>query len=123
MSRRLRPLAVLALAAAMLALIGVGCSEAPATMGGSSGNENTATAASASSPKAFASTGSSNTAAARIAATPTATVFSTGGNGTAATREQAVRFAECMRANGVKEFPDPDASGQVCRTEMAHGGG
>lgn len=28
------------------------------------------------------------------------------------TRDQAVKFAECMRSNGVKEFPDPDASGQ-----------
>lgn len=27
-------------------------------------------------------------------------------------RDQAVKFAECMRSNGVKEFPDPDASGQ-----------
>ena len=26
-------------------------------------------------------------------------------------QEQAVRFAECMRDNGVGEFPDPDASG------------
>ena len=27
------------------------------------------------------------------------------------TREKAMRFAECMRDNGVSEFPDPDASG------------
>jgi hypothetical protein len=33
------------------------------------------------------------------------------GNTTAATHEQAVKFAECMRANGVSGFPDPDASG------------
>ena len=26
--------------------------------------------------------------------------------------EKAVRFAECMRANGVREFPDPNASGE-----------
>ena len=31
----------------------------------------------------------------------------------AATHEQALKFAECMRDNGVKEFPDPDASGQL----------
>jgi hypothetical protein len=36
---------------------------------------------------------------------------SSGGNSTAATHEQAVTFAECMRDNGVSEFPDPDASG------------
>jgi hypothetical protein len=26
--------------------------------------------------------------------------------------QKAVKFAECMRSNGVSEFPDPDASGQ-----------
>jgi hypothetical protein len=31
-------------------------------------------------------------------------------NSTAATHEKAVRFAECMRDNGVSEFPDPDPS-------------
>jgi predicted small secreted protein len=38
---------------------------------------------------------------------------SSGGNNTAATHQQAVKFAECMRANGVREFPDPDASGTL----------
>ncbi len=33
-------------------------------------------------------------------------------NSTAANHEKAVKFAECMRSNGVSEFPDPDASGQ-----------
>jgi hypothetical protein len=33
------------------------------------------------------------------------------GNTNAANQEQAVKFAECMRDNGVSEFPDPDASG------------
>ena len=28
-------------------------------------------------------------------------------------REQGVKFAECMRDNGVGEFPDPDASGAL----------
>ena len=27
-------------------------------------------------------------------------------------RDKAVKFAECMRANGVSDFPDPDASGE-----------
>jgi hypothetical protein len=27
-------------------------------------------------------------------------------------RQKAVKFTECMRANGVGDFPDPDASGQ-----------
>ena len=46
---------------------------------------------------------------------------SSGGNTTAATREQAVKFAECMRANGVREFPDPDASGQLTIDAIANG--
>jgi hypothetical protein len=28
-------------------------------------------------------------------------------------QKQAVRFAQCMRDNGVSEFPDPDASGEL----------
>ena len=35
------------------------------------------------------------------------------GNTAAATHEQAVKFAECMRDNGVRGFPDPDASGEL----------
>jgi len=33
------------------------------------------------------------------------------GNTNGADRGQGVKFAECMRDNGVSEFPDPDASG------------
>jgi hypothetical protein len=33
------------------------------------------------------------------------------GSNTATNRDKAARFAECMRDNGVSEFPDPDASG------------
>jgi hypothetical protein len=36
-----------------------------------------------------------------------------GDNKTAANQERAVKFAECMRENGVSEFPDPDASGNL----------
>ncbi len=32
--------------------------------------------------------------------------------GPAAGREQARKFAQCMRANGVPDFPDPDAEGR-----------
>ena len=39
------------------------------------------------------------------------TASSGGSSNTATNRDQAVKFAECMRANGVREFPDPDASG------------
>jgi hypothetical protein len=38
---------------------------------------------------------------------------SSGGNTTAANQEKAVKFAECMRENGVSGFPDPDASGRL----------
>lgn len=37
---------------------------------------------------------------------------SSGGNENATNRDKAVKFAECMRENGVREFPDPNASGQ-----------
>ena len=36
-----------------------------------------------------------------------------GGSSTAATAQKAVKFAECMRSNGVSEFPDPSASGKL----------
>ena len=36
----------------------------------------------------------------------------TGANNTT-NRDQVVKFAACMRANGVREFPDPDASGTL----------
>jgi hypothetical protein len=65
MSRRLRPLAALAI----VALIGVGCSDEPAEDGG-------------------------------VAET------------NAADPEQGVKFAECMRTNGVGDFPDPNAKGE-----------
>jgi hypothetical protein len=44
-----------------------------------------------------------------------------GGNSTAATREKAVKFAECMRANGVRAFPDPDATGALTIDAVANG--
>ncbi|HXD82682.1 MAG TPA: hypothetical protein VNU27_14030 [Candidatus Acidoferrum sp.] len=40
---------------------------------------------------------------------PAATGTGSGGNNVA----QAVKFAQCMRANGVSQFPDPDASGAL----------
>jgi hypothetical protein len=44
-----------------------------------------------------------------------------GGNSTAATHEKAVKFAECMRANGVRAFPDPNASGELTIDAVANG--
>jgi len=77
--------------------------------------------ASCSNAPAGTSTGSSggNTAAATQNA-PAGTGTG-GGISTTATREQAVKFAECMRKNGVKEFPDPDASGQLTIDAIANG--
>jgi hypothetical protein len=45
---------------------------------------------------------------------------SSGGNSTS-NRDQAVKFAECMRKNGVREFPDPDASGDLTIDRIANG--
>jgi hypothetical protein len=53
------------------------------------------------------------------AATP-ATV-SSGVNSTAIARAKAVKFAECMRTNGVSGFPDPDASGALTIDAVANG--
>jgi hypothetical protein len=46
---------------------------------------------------------------------------SSGGNSIAATHEKAVKFAECMRDNGVSAFPDPDASGELTIDGIANG--
>jgi hypothetical protein len=46
---------------------------------------------------------------------------SSSGNNTAHTDQQATKFAQCMRANGVSEFPDPDASGTLTIDGIANG--
>lgn len=46
---------------------------------------------------------------------------SSGGDSTAANHEKAVKFAACMRANGVKAFPDPSASGNFTIEQVANG--
>src|SRR5215207_3426139 len=46
-----------------------------------------------------------------------------GANATAANQEKAVKFAECMRENGVSEFPDPDASGNLTIDGVLNGSG
>jgi hypothetical protein len=45
--------------------------------------------------------------------TGTASSTGTGSSTTATTRGKAMKFAECMRDNGVREFPDPSASGEL----------
>jgi hypothetical protein len=44
-----------------------------------------------------------------------------GGNNTAADAQKAVKFAKCMRINGVSEFPDPGASGKVTIDGIVNG--
>jgi hypothetical protein len=77
MTRRLRPLAALAI----VAVIGAGCSNASSENG----------------------------------------TDSSGGDTNATNREQAVKFAECMRDNGVSGFPDPDASGELTIDGVVNG--
>jgi hypothetical protein len=46
---------------------------------------------------------------------------SSAGNNTATNHENAMKFAQCMRDNGVTEFPDPNASGQLTIDQIANG--
>jgi len=46
---------------------------------------------------------------------------SSGGSGTAAIHEKAVKFAECMRNSGVSAFPDPGASGSFTIDQVVNG--
>ena len=88
MRRTLWPLAAFGMVV-MAAVIGAGC-------GGTQSSSGTSTAAAVE-------TSSSNTTAAH---TSTASHTST-----VTPREKAVKFSECMRANGVSDFPDPNALG------------
>jgi hypothetical protein len=97
MLRTLRSLA----AAALIALISVGCSNAPAGTGTGS------------------SAGKATGAPASIGADTSPD--SSGGGGSASPRQAAVKFAECMRKNGVKAFPDPDASGVLTIDGIVNG--
>ncbi|HEX3977973.1 MAG TPA: hypothetical protein VHW96_17015 [Solirubrobacteraceae bacterium] len=44
-----------------------------------------------------------------------------GGDPTATAHEKGVKFAECMRGNGVSQFPDPGASGKLTIDAVANG--
>lgn len=48
-------------------------------------------------------------------------VVSASSDNNAANHDQAVKFAQCMRNNGVKEFPDPDASGALTIDQVVNG--
>jgi hypothetical protein len=43
------------------------------------------------------------------------------GSNAAANREQGMKFADCMRKNGVRAFPDPNASGELTIDAIANG--
>jgi hypothetical protein len=76
--------------AVIVAVIAAGCGGTPSSSG--------------TSTAAAADTGSNTTTAARNStANHTSTVTA---------REKAVKFSECLRANGVSDFPDPNASGE-----------
>jgi hypothetical protein len=82
MSRKLWPLAALA----TVALIGAGCSNDSAENG--------------------------STATGTASSTGTAGTTSSGANKKLSARDKAVKFAECIRAHGVSDFPDPNAKNQ-----------
>jgi hypothetical protein len=44
-----------------------------------------------------------------------------GGNNATTNREKAVKFAKCMRNNGVSAFPDPPASGKLTIDGIVNG--
>jgi hypothetical protein len=91
MSRKPWPLAALA----TVALIGAGCSNGSAE----NGNTGTGTASSASSSGTTSSASSTGTT-------------SSGAKKKLTARDKAVKFAECIRAHGVTDFPDPNEKNQ-----------
>ncbi len=52
---------------------------------------------------------------------PAETGNSSGGGNAYANAQKGVKFAECMRHNGVSEFPDPGASGKLTIDAVANG--
>jgi hypothetical protein len=129
-SRTLRPLA----AFAILAMLVAGCSNAPTGTG--SGDNTTATTSNApaatgtgssrgtATPNPPAATSTDSRSGNTTTATPGAPAKTDTGSSsgdTTAAHEQAVKFAECMRNNGVSKFPDPDASGKYTIDEIANG--
>jgi hypothetical protein len=88
-----RPLVALALAG-IIGLISAGC--------GSNASSETGTA---SSPGTAGNSGSGSS-------TGGASTTSSGADKKLTARDKAVKFAECIRAHGVRDFPDPDAKNQ-----------
>lgn len=91
-------------AVAMVALVGAGCANAPAGTG-SGGDENPATTGDPSTepdPNAAGGTGGGGSGDENAAT-----------EGSPIPTENSLKFAECIRENGVEDFPDPDANGFI----------
>ena len=93
MTRKLRPLVALALVG-LIGLITAGC--------GANASSETGTAS---------GTASSSGSGSSSRTTSGAGTTSSGADKKLTKQEKAVKFAECMRANGVPHFPDPDPNG------------
>jgi hypothetical protein len=89
-------------AIALVALIGAGCANAPAETGGG-GGEQPATAGGPSSEPDPNAAGGTSVGGGENAAAESSPI----------TREDSLKFAECMRENGMEDFPDPDAAGII----------
>ena len=90
MTRTPRPLVALALAG-LIGLVSAGCGSTESSQSGAASGTDT------------------------VSATGAAGSTATAGNGAdknLSKQEKAVKFAECMRANGVPHFPDPDTKGE-----------
>jgi hypothetical protein len=59
--------------------------------------------------------------AASIGACGSSAPAGSGTDSSGATAQKAVRFAECMRSNGIGNFPDPSASGDFTIDAIANG--
>jgi hypothetical protein len=59
--------------------------------------------------------------AAQISACGSSAPASSGANSTDTSHAKAVKFAECMRANGVSQFPDPTGSGTLTLDGIVNG--
>jgi hypothetical protein len=96
MSRTVRPLAAFAMVA-LVSVISAGC--------GSNAPSDTGTAGSSATASNTGTASSSGTAS----STGTA---SSGADKKLTARDKAVKFAECIRAHGVRDFPDPNEKNQ-----------
>jgi hypothetical protein len=93
MRRTLRPLVALTLAG-LIGLVSAGCGSSESSDGGAASGTDTANTVSAT--RATNSIATADNSADEILSK----------------QEKAVKFSECMRANGVPHFPDPDPKGE-----------